>query len=127
MHVVTVVAAAVERIGLDVAELVNGSVTERFLGFGPTSRSCDKCDPACGARAGCWTEAEKSFGDASVNELGYIKADALYGSSHHGHNVHYLSTSYAFDGQYEKAFQYAQSLLEFQGKSAGAIADRWIL
>ena len=66
------------------------------------------------SQTGKWTEAEKSFGDAAVNELGYIKADALYGTGHHGHNVHYLSTAYAFDGQYDKAFQDARSLLEFK-------------
>jgi tetratricopeptide (TPR) repeat protein len=59
-------------------------------------------------------EAEKSFSDAAVNELGYIKADSLYGTSHHGHNVHYLSTAYAFDGQYDKAVEAARSLLEFK-------------
>ncbi len=50
------------------------------------------------SQTGKFAEAEKSFGDAAVNELGYIKADSLYGTGHHGHNVHYLSTSYAFDG-----------------------------
>ena len=59
-------------------------------------------------------EAEKSFSDAAVNELGYIKGDSLYGTSHHGHNVHYLSTAYAFDGQYDKAVEAARSLLEFK-------------
>jgi tetratricopeptide (TPR) repeat protein len=59
-------------------------------------------------------EAEKSFSDAAANELGYIKADALYGTSHHGHNVNYLSTAYAFDGQYDKAVEAARSLLEFK-------------
>lgn len=57
--------------------------------------------------------AEKYFGMANVNELGYIKADSLYGTGHHGHNTHYLSTAYAFDGQYDKAKEYARSLLEF--------------
>lgn len=66
------------------------------------------------SQTGKFAEAEKSFGDAATNELGYIKADSLYGTGHHGHNVHYLSTAYAFDGQYEKAIQYARSLLEFK-------------
>lgn len=66
------------------------------------------------AQTGKLDLAEKSFGDAAVNELGYIKADSLYGTGHHGHNVHYLSTAYAFDGQYEKAEQAARSLLEFK-------------
>jgi len=66
------------------------------------------------SQTGKFAEAEKSFGDAATNELGYIKADSLYGTGHHGHNVHYLSTAYAFDGQYDKAIQYARSLLEFK-------------
>lgn len=66
------------------------------------------------SQTGKFAEAEKAFGDAATNELGYIKADALYGTGHHGHNVHYLSTAYAFDGQYDKAIQYARSLLEFK-------------
>ena len=49
-----------------------------------------------------------------MNELGYIHADTLYGTGHHGHNVHYLSTAYAFDGQYDKAKEAARSLLAFK-------------
>ena len=59
-------------------------------------------------------DAEKSFSDAAVNELGYIHADALYGTGHHGHNVNYLSTAYAFDGKYQDAEKAARSLLEFK-------------
>jgi len=66
------------------------------------------------AQTNKFAEAEKSFSDAEANELGYMKADALYGTGHHGHNVHYLSTSYAFEGQYDKAIQTARSLLEFK-------------
>jgi tetratricopeptide (TPR) repeat protein len=66
------------------------------------------------SQTGKFAEAEKSFSDAEVNELGYIHADALYGTGHHGHNVHYLATAYAFDGQYDKAKEAARSLLEFK-------------
>ena len=66
------------------------------------------------SQTGKFAEAEKSFGDAAVNELGYIHADALYGTGHHGHNVHYLSTAYAFDGKYDQAKEAARSLLEFK-------------
>src|SRR5260370_887773 len=66
------------------------------------------------SQTGKFAEAEKSFGDARENELGYIKSDTLYGSGHHGHNTHYLSTAYAFDGQYEKAKEAARGLLEFK-------------
>lgn len=66
------------------------------------------------AQTNRFADAEKAFSEAEANELGYIKADALYGTGHHGHNVHYLSTAYAFDGQYDKAIQAARSLLEFK-------------
>ena len=66
------------------------------------------------SQTGKFDLAEKYFGMAADNELGYIKTDSLYGTGHHGHNVHYLSTAYAFDGQYEKAKQAARSLLEFK-------------
>ncbi len=66
------------------------------------------------SQTGKFDLAEKYFGMAADNELGYIRADSLYGSGHHGHNVHYLSTAYAFDGQYDKAEQAARSLLEFK-------------
>ncbi|HWZ32914.1 MAG TPA: hypothetical protein VNX18_16350 [Bryobacteraceae bacterium] len=66
------------------------------------------------SQTGKFDLAEKYFGMANVNELGYIKADSLYGTGHHGHNTHYLSTAYAFDGQYGKAKEYARSLMEFK-------------
>jgi tetratricopeptide (TPR) repeat protein len=66
------------------------------------------------SQTGKFAEAEKSFSDAAANELGYIHADSLYGTGHHGHNVHYLSTALAFDGQYDKAKEAARSLLEFK-------------
>ena len=66
------------------------------------------------SQTGKFAEAEKSFGDARQNELGYINADSLYGTGHHGHNTHYLSTAYAFDGQYDKAKEAARGLLEFK-------------
>jgi tetratricopeptide (TPR) repeat protein len=66
------------------------------------------------SQTGKFAEAEKSFSAAAVTELGYIHADALYGTGHHGHNVHYLATAYAFDGQYDKAKEAARSLLEFK-------------
>jgi tetratricopeptide (TPR) repeat protein len=66
------------------------------------------------SQTGKFKEAERSFGEAAENELGYIHGDALYGSGHHGHNVHYLSTAFAFDGKYEDAKDAARSLLEFK-------------
>ena len=60
-----------------------------------------------------WDDAVKSFSDAAENERGYIKADKLYGTGHHGHNVHYLATAYSFEGQYDKAKDAARELLGF--------------
>src|SRR5262249_53848842 len=59
-------------------------------------------------------EAAKSFDAAATNELGYVRADQLYGRGHHGHNVHFLTTTYMFQGRYDKAVEAARSLLEFK-------------
>jgi tetratricopeptide (TPR) repeat protein len=40
-----------------------------------------------------------------------MSADKLYGSGHHGHNVHYLATALSFEGQYDKARAAAAELL----------------
>jgi tetratricopeptide (TPR) repeat protein len=58
-----------------------------------------------------WDDAVKSFSDAAELERGYMKADKLYGSGHHGHNVHYLATAYSFEGHYDKAKDTARELL----------------
>jgi tetratricopeptide (TPR) repeat protein len=63
------------------------------------------------AQTGQWQEAVASFEAAAANERGYIKADQLYGTGHHGHNVHFLVSSYAFLGQYDKAMENARELL----------------
>jgi tetratricopeptide (TPR) repeat protein len=64
------------------------------------------------AQTGKYAEAVKSFGDAAVNERGYMAADALYGNGHHGHNVHYLATAYSFSGKYGNATAAARELLD---------------
>jgi tetratricopeptide (TPR) repeat protein len=63
------------------------------------------------SQTGRWTDAVTSFDSAAENERKYMAADSLYGSGHHGHNVHYLATSYAFSGQYDKAIAAAKELL----------------
>jgi tetratricopeptide (TPR) repeat protein len=65
------------------------------------------------SQTGRWDDAVRSFGAAAQNERNYIKADSLYGTGHHGHNVHYLATSYSFEGQYDKAREAARELLGF--------------
>ena len=66
------------------------------------------------SQTGKFEEAIKSFGDAAVNEEGYLKADPLMGSGHHGHNVHYLSTANAFAGRYDQAKKAAISLFAYR-------------
>jgi tetratricopeptide (TPR) repeat protein len=65
------------------------------------------------AQTGKWDEAAKSFEDAAQNELGYLKADSLYGNGHHGHNVQFLVTTYMFQGKYDQAMEQAKSLMAF--------------
>ncbi len=66
------------------------------------------------SQTGRWDDAVRSFESAAENERAYIKADSLYGFGHHGHNVHYLSTAYSFEGQYDKAKSAARELLALQ-------------
>lgn len=66
------------------------------------------------AQTGKWAEAAKSFEDAAAHELGYIRADALYGRGHHGHNVHFLVSTYSYQERYEKAVEAARGLMEFK-------------
>jgi tetratricopeptide (TPR) repeat protein len=65
------------------------------------------------AQTGQWDAAAKSFEDAAQNELAYMKADALYGKGHHGHNVQFLITTYVFQGKYQQALDQAKSLMAF--------------
>jgi tetratricopeptide (TPR) repeat protein len=66
------------------------------------------------AQTGRWEDAASAFAAAAENERGYIRADTLYGTGHHGHNVHFLATSYSFEGQYDKAREAARELLGFK-------------
>jgi len=66
------------------------------------------------SQTGRWQDAVNSFSAAAVNERGYIQGDKLYGTGHHGHNVHFLATSYSFEGQYDKAKESANELLGFK-------------
>lgn len=74
------------------------------------------------SQTGRWEDAAKSFSAAAVNERGYIQADHLYGTGHHGHNVHYLATAYSFQGQYEKGKEAARELLGFKENPREAAA-----
>src|SRR4051794_4985850 len=63
------------------------------------------------AQTGRWDDAVKSFSDAAQNERTWMSQDKLYGSGHHGHNVHYLATAYSFEGRYQDAMEAARELL----------------
>ncbi len=78
------------------------------------------------AQTGKWEEAVQSFSAAAENERGYIAADKLYSRGHHGHNVHFLITSYCFLGNYDKAMEGAQELLSFkENPREVAAVDNW--
>jgi tetratricopeptide (TPR) repeat protein len=66
------------------------------------------------SQTGRWEDASNAFAAAAENERAYMRADRLYGSGHHGHNVHFLATSYSFQGQYDKAKETARELLSFK-------------
>lgn len=65
------------------------------------------------AQTGRWKDAIDSFRAAAENEVYWMKQDSLAGNGHHGHNVHFLATSYSFAGDYEKAMEAARSLLDY--------------
>ncbi len=63
------------------------------------------------AQTGRWADAETAFAAAAVKERSYMDEDALYGTGHHGHNLHFEIVTLAVLGQYEKAVALAQELL----------------
>ncbi len=86
------------------------------------------------SQTGKWDEAIQSFSAAADNERGYMKADAMYGNGHHGHNVNYLATAYSFEGKYDQAVETARGLLAFKENpreqkmsdlTTGAYAQGW--
>ena len=62
------------------------------------------------SQTGKWNEAAKYFELCLAKETGMMKADALYGTGHHAHNAHYLSMSYSFGGEFDRALQAATDL-----------------
>ena len=70
------------------------------------------------SQTGRWTDAEKSFADAAVNERKWMSLDKMYGDGHHGHNLHYLATAYSFEGRYDDAVEAAKELLQFKENPA---------
>ena len=72
------------------------------------------------SQTGRWADAAKAFSDAAVSERRWMSQDKLYGSGHHGHNVHYLATAYSFEGRYDDAIQAAKELLAYPENPAQA-------
>ncbi|HWD00818.1 MAG TPA: hypothetical protein VG456_28875 [Candidatus Sulfopaludibacter sp.] len=70
------------------------------------------------SQTGRWSDAEKAFSLAAVNERQWMGQDKLYGDGHHGHNVHYLATAYSFEGRYDDAVEAAKELLGFHENPA---------
>ncbi len=61
-----------------------------------------------------WTDAAAAFEAAARKERELLAADQLYPNGHHGHNVHFLVTTYSFLGQYEEAMKNSGELLEIR-------------
>jgi len=61
-----------------------------------------------------WMDAASSFEAAARKERELLAADQLYPNQHHGHNVHFMVTTYSFLGQYEEAMKNSGELLEFR-------------
>lgn len=66
------------------------------------------------SQTGKWAEAGKYFALCQRKEIEYMNADQLYGSGHHGHNTHYLSTTQSFHGEVDKAIETATALLAYK-------------
>lgn len=63
------------------------------------------------SQTGKLDEALEAFTKAAVNERFWMNSDALYGNSHHGHNVHYLATVATYKGDYDTAIAASKELL----------------
>jgi tetratricopeptide (TPR) repeat protein len=66
------------------------------------------------SQTGKWSVAADYFEQCKAKEIEFMNADQLYGSGHHGHNVHYLASSYSFNGEVEKALETAKGLLAYK-------------
>jgi tetratricopeptide (TPR) repeat protein len=70
------------------------------------------------SQTGRWEDGVKAFSAAAKNEREWMAKDKLYGDGHHGHNVHYLATSYSFEGRFDDAVEAAKELLGYQENPA---------
>ncbi len=58
-----------------------------------------------------WADAATAFDQAARKERELLAADQLYPNGHHGHNVHFLTTTYMFLGNYGGAMAASDELL----------------
>ncbi len=63
------------------------------------------------AQTGRWEDARAAFDAAATLERADMAADSLYGSGHHGHNVHFEIVTLNFEGQYQKSIELAHELM----------------
>ncbi|MBI3696008.1 MAG: hypothetical protein HY238_14355, partial [Acidobacteria bacterium] len=66
------------------------------------------------AQSDRFADAANAFEQAARKEREEMAADQLYPNGHHGHNVHFLVTSYCFLGEYEKAIALSGELLSIR-------------
>ena len=88
----------------------------------PVSRTRFICPRHMDAQSDRLEDAAHSFAAASVlwMELGYMSADATYGSGHYGHNHHFLIHTLGLQGRYREVDEPQQRIAEDQRESARA-------
>ncbi|MBI3666582.1 MAG: hypothetical protein HY236_10235 [Acidobacteria bacterium] len=66
------------------------------------------------AQSGRFSDAAAAFETAARLERQELAADQLYPNGHHGHNVHFLTTTYSFMGKYDEAMKNSEELLQIR-------------
>jgi tetratricopeptide (TPR) repeat protein len=72
-----------------------------------------------------WEDAAAAFEAAAQKERELLATDQLYPNQHHGHNVHFLVSTYGFMGRYEDAMRNTEELLAFRQnpREAGQVTN----
>lgn len=80
------------------------------------------------AQTGRWHDAELAFAAAAAKERAYMDQDALYGTGHHGHNVHFEIVTLDFEGKYDEALGLAHELMGMpESARQKSEIDNWYL
>ena len=88
---------------------------ERYAGARRrTSRTRCTCPVTSTRRATRSRKRSAAFSAAADNELTWIKADTLYPTGHHGHNVHFLIHALNLGGRYDDSMTWVQHLFTFK-------------